>query len=376
MSDDDTKSEIRITPPAEMLLPQNENLLQGPSPHVHDGESISGIMLKVLICLMPVSAASICVFGMQAVFVLVCCTVFSVLFEFLWCWITRRRQTVTDLSAVVTGVILALNLPSAVPWGVCMTGSFIAIIITKELFGGLGQNLFNPAAVARVALLIGFGREMTIWVKPMEKFMNFSYDLVSGATPDVLTGATPLSLAKGASGTGQAFEVFGRLESTESLFDTLIGNVGGSMGETSVIAILFGGIGLLACRLIKWQVPVGMLGTAFVFTGIVHLAAPGLTPGPLIHLFSGGMMFGAFFMATDMVTSPMTGFGSFFYGCLIAVIACSIRIWGSYPEGVSFAIVIMNALVPLIDKLCFRKPFGWDPDCPSAVKMVRGELKK
>jgi len=347
----------------EAVLPPSGNFILSPSPHLLGDDSIRGIMLKVLICLMPVAAASICVFGLNAVRVILWCTVSCVAFESVWCLLARKTQTVGDLSAAVTGVLLAMNLPSGVPWWICVVGSFIAIIIAKSVFGGLGQNPFNPAAVARVALLIGFAGPMTTW------------EPIRFVSSDFVTGATPLTAAKMAANSTQTVQIFEVLESGESLTNSLIGYIGGSLGETSALAILLGGIGLLCARLIKWQIPAGMLGATALFTWIVHLSNPLLTPGPLFHLVSGGMMLGAFFMATDMVTSPMSRRGALLYGAMIGVISCVIRIWGNSPEGVSFAIVIMNALVPLIDRMFIKRPFGWSSMSSSALNIRRGEVK-
>lgn len=365
MNEEKITPEMKKTAADAIVLPEPGSLCLSSSPHVQSGETISEIMLKVLICLLPVAAAAISVFGLAAIRILLYCTASAMAFEFLWTSIAREKQTVTDWSAAVTGVILALNLPPSAPWWLCVTGSFIAIVIAKQVFGGLGQNPFNPAAVARVALLIGFAGPMTVWTKPLSGFFS----------PEILTGATPLGEAKLAAANGTAQQVFTSLESGNSLLQCFLGTTAGSLGETSALAILLGGLGLIFCRLIKWQIPFAMLGMTALFTWIVHLAAPELTPGPLFHLLSGGMMIGAFFMATDMVTSPMTNLGAFIFGAMIGLIACVIRIWGGYPEGVSFAIVIMNALVPLIDRLCYKRPFGWTPTSASALQMRRGEIK-
>ncbi|MBO5958935.1 MAG: RnfABCDGE type electron transport complex subunit D, partial [Lentisphaeria bacterium] len=165
------------------------------------------------------------------------------------------------------------------------------------------------------------------------------------------------------------------LESADALMQSFVGNVGGSLGETSALAILLGGIGLIVFRLIKWQIPFAIIGTTMIFTWLVNTVDPTLTPGPLFHICSGGLMLGAFFMATDMVTSPITHRGALLYGAMIGIITCVIRIWGAYPDGVSFAIVIMNALVPLIDRICYKRPFGWSPASASALQMRRGEVK-
>ena len=343
-------------------LPDAEKLIISTSPHIQDHETITSVMLKVLLCLAPAILASLFFFGIHALTVYIYCTASAVLFEHLWCKLLRQPTTIKDASAAVTGVILAMNMPPAVPWWLCVIGSFIAIIIAKAIFGGLGQNPFNPAAVARVALLIGFAGPMTVWYKPDLWFK----------TPDLLTSATPLSSAAMARGSvEQMTEVIAEHDLTSSI----LGYVGGSLGETCTLAVLLGGIGLICFRLIKWQIPVAMLGTAWLFTWIIHLAFPELTPGPMFHLTSGGMMIGAFFMATDMVTSPITRSGAFIFGAATGLLACIIRIWGSYPEGVSFAILIMNALVPLIDKLCYKRPFGWTSTRASTISIRRGEIK-
>ena len=341
-----------------VALPEPGSLVLSTSPHVQDGDSITRIMAKVLLCLLPAVAASIWFFRFDAVRILVYCASFCIFAEYGWTLATRQPATINDYSALVTGVILALNLPPGAPWWLCLVGSVFAIIIVKELFGGLGQNPFNPAAAARVALLVGFAGPMTQWAAPV--------------TGELVSGATPLGAVQLAKGSKEAMAILGGPDNLKNLF---FGNVGGSIGETSALAILIGGVGLMCFRLIKWQIPLAMLATIFVFTGIVHLAAPGLTPSPLYHILSGGVMIGAFFMATDMVTSPMTPLGALVFGAVIGVLTCIIRIWGAYPEGVSFSIVIANALVPLIDRMCYIRPFGWHSHSVSALQIRRGEIK-
>lgn len=342
----------------KVVLPEPGSLVLSTSPHVQDGDSIAKIMIKVLICLIPAIAASVWFFRFDAVRILVYCASFCIFAEYGWTLATRQAATINDYSAVVTGVILALNLPPGAPWWLCAVGSVFAIVIVKELFGGLGQNPFNPAAAARVALLVGFAGPMTQWAAPV--------------TGELISGATPLGAIQAAKGSADAIARLGGPDNLKLLF---LGNVGGSIGETSALAILIGGLGLMAFRLIKWQIPAAMLFTIFVFTGIVHMAAPGLTPNPVYHILSGGVMIGAFFMATDMVTSPMTPLGALVFGALIGVLTCIIRIWGAYPEGVSFSIVIANALVPLIDRFCYIRPFGWHSHSASALQIRRGEIK-
>ena len=330
-------------------LPAPGSLIVSSSPHLHENSSISKIMLQVLLCLLPAVLAALWFFGFPALKVMVYCVAFCMLFEYFWCRLMKQKTTLRDNCAAVTGLILALNLSAHSQWWLCMVGSFVAIIIAKQVFGGLGQNPFNPAAVGRVALLVGFTGPMTTqWVAPTP-------GAFVGAI-DATTTATPLTLAKGCVGN---VDQMAALQTAEHYWNYFVGNMGGSLGETSALAILIGAAGLFAFRLIKWEIPVAILGTMAVFTWIVHVTSPATTPGPLFHLLTGGAMIGAFFMATDMVTSPMTRRGCLLFGAGIGVITCVIRIWGGFPEGMSFAIVIMNALVPLIDRFCFKRPFGW-----------------
>ncbi len=331
-------------------LPEPGQLIVSSSPHVHDNSGTAKIMLQVILCLVPAILAAVWFFGLPALQVILLCTAFSILFEFGWNRLMRQHPTIGDFSAAVTGVILALNLPASAPWWMCAVGAFIAIVIAKQIYGGLGQNPFNPAAVARVALLVGFTAPMTTkWIAPQRGV--FFYDAC-----DAVTTATPLSQANQLAGNASALAA---LQTSENYWNWFVGNMGGSLGETSALAILIGLAGLLAFRLIRWQIPAAILATVVVFAWIVNSVAPGVTPGPLFHLLTGGVMLGAVFMATDTVTSPVTAKGCVLFGIGIGVIASIIRIWGAYPEGMSFAIIIMNALVPLIDKVCYTRPFGW-----------------
>jgi electron transport complex protein RnfD len=228
-----------------------------------------------------------------------------------------------------------MNLSAGAPWWLCLLGSLLAIGLGKQLFGGLGFNPFNPALVARVALLIGFPSLMTSWVAPQPG---------RWLACDALSGPTPL----GAQGRAVA-----------GIGDLFWGQVGGCLGETSAFALLLGGAFLLIRRLIKWQVPASFIGAVAVIAGIAHHVRPDLTPPALYHVLAGGLMIGAFFMATDMVTSPMTAHGALIFGCGCGIVTSVIRIWGGYPEGVSFSILFMNALTPLIDRYTIGKPFGY-----------------
>ena len=371
------KNEIK--PQADVMLPDPKKLILSASPHIQCADTVPGIMRTVLICLIPPVSASIYFFGFRAIRILLLTTLFCMAFEWLCCKLARKTSTLGDYSAALTGVLLAMNLPPGGPWWICLIGAFIAIVVAKAIYGGLGQNPFNPAAVARVALLIGFAGPMTAWVTPCQGFFPGEektepaviQSCETERKPDFTTGATPLSLAKMA----ETPEEIKSLQSPELLKQCFFGRTQGSLGETSALAILIGGIALILLKIISWHIPAAMLGTTLIFTWIVSKADPSLTPGPVFHLCSGGMMLAAFFMATDMVTSPTTRRGKLIFGSSIGLIACVIRIWGGYPEGVSFAILIMNALVPLIDRICYKRPFGWHPSSAAPYTMRRGEVK-
>ncbi|MFA7368671.1 MAG: RnfABCDGE type electron transport complex subunit D [Kiritimatiellales bacterium] len=333
-------------------MPDATKLVVSNSPHIRGGETISKIMVQVFIALMPAAAAAVWFFGLAALEVMLLCTVGCMAVEVLWNKAAGRpSDSWKDGSAALTGLLLAMNLSAGAPWWICILGSLMAIGLGKQLFGGLGYNPFNPALVARVALLIGFPQLMTSWVAPQPgKWL--ACDALTGATPlaagrmacDALTGATPMTTT----GSGLA-----------SISDLFYGNVGGCLGETSALALLIGGAFLLVRKLIKWQVPASFIGTVALITGLTHHFNPALTPPALYHVLAGGLMIGAFFMATDMVTSPMTANGALIFGCGCGVITGVIRIWGGYPEGVSFSILFMNALTPLIDRYTIGKPFGY-----------------
>lgn len=316
-------------------MPDATQLVVSNSPHIRGGETISKIMVHVLVALTPAIAAALWYFGLGALKVMVLCTVGCIVVEEIWNKCAKRPATWKDGSAALTGLLLAMNLSAGAPWWICILGALLAIGLGKQIFGGLGFNPFNPALVARVALLIGFPSLMTTWVTPQAgKFLAC----------DAMTSATPL----GASG-----------EAVASLYDLFVGNVGGCLGETSALALIIGGLYLLKKKLIKWQVPLAFIGTVALISGIVHAVNPAVTPTPLYHILAGGLLIGAFFMATDMVTSPMTGNGAFIFGFGCGLITSVIRIWGGYPEGVSFSILFMNALTPLIDRSTIGKPFGY-----------------
>ncbi len=307
----------------------SKNLVVQAPPHIHSQESTRRLMLLVLISLLPALVAATCLFGLRALLLSACCIVFCVGFEYLACRMWKRPNSIGDLSAAVTGLLLALNLPVTLPIPMAAIGCFFAIVIVKQLFGGIGQNFVNPALAARVMLLVSFAQPMTHWVLPGQP-----------ASPDAVTSATPLGML--------ALEGSGELPSYWQLF---IGMHGGSLGETCIAALLIGGVFLLLTKVIRPVIPLTYLGAVAVFCFL-------LGEDPLYHLMSGGVVLGAFFMATDYSTCPITDKGKFIYALGCAVITVVIRCFGSYPEGVSFSILLMNLCTPLIDRLCVTRPFG------------------
>ena len=310
-----------------------------PAPHVHGGDSVQKNMLNVILALMPAFLAGIYYFGTGAIVVSGIAILSCVAFEWLITkFLLKKEVQIFDCSAILTGMLLGMNLPSSLPWWMVVIGSLIAIGIGKMSFGGLGNNLFNPALVGRVFLLISFPAAMTTWPSPAA----LSFD----SSVDALTAATPLAYIKEG-----IFTNFTEL-------DLFLGNNGGSLGETCGVALLLGLIYLLATRTITWHIPVSIIATVLVFTGIMHAIDPEVYASPLLHITSGGLLLGSIFMATDYVTSPMTKTGQLIFGFGIGIITVVIRLFGSYPEGISFAILIMNAVVPLINRYIRPKRFG------------------
>ena len=304
-----------------------EKLITSASPHIHSGASTRRIMLDVIIALLPAAIASAVIFGMRANVILLTCIVSAVLAEALFNLITRRKQTVGDLSAVVTGLLLGLNLSTNVPVWQCVIGSVFAVVVVKALFGGLGRNFANPAITARVFMLIAFS------------------SVAGGAMPAVVeleASATPLEqLANGAS-------------QLPSLLDMFIGTYGGAIGETCTAALLLGFIYLLVRKVIRWHIPVVFIGTVFVCS----LIASGDVEYALYQILGGGLFLGAIFMATDYVTCPITTKGKVVFALGCGLISFIIRYFCAYPEGVSFSILIMNLLVPYIERFTGNKPLG------------------
>ncbi len=316
------------------------------SPHLYSEASVSGIMGSVLVALLPATATGIYLFGSHALLIILVATGSAVAIEALCQKVLRRNITITDWSAAVTGLLLALNLPPGSPWWMALLGSGLAIVVGKQIYGGLGNNPFNPALVARVILLISFPVQMTTWWEPKRAFLG---------TADVVTTATPLGEMK------THLMLRGSLEgfTMDRLIDPLIGNVGGCVGEVSVIALAMGGIYLLGRRVISWHIPGAFLGTVFLATALLWEINPQRFINPLFHLFTGGLFLGAIYMATDMVTTPVTRWGMILFGLGCGLITVTIRVFGGYPEGVSFSILLMNAATPLIDRFTAPKPFGW-----------------
>ena len=322
------------------------NFTISPSPHVHGGDSIEKNMYGVLIALVPTFIFSIVFFGLGAILVTLTSVVACLVFEYvIQKYLMKQRPTIWDGSAIITGVLLAFNLPSSLPLWIVVIGALVAIGIGKMSFGGLGNNIFNPALVGRVFLLISFPVQMTTWPVPN-----------GFATADAVTGATPLALVKEAAKNGQS--VGDALSSAGfSTGNLILGNMGGSLGEVAAIGLLLGFAYMLIRKIISWHIPVAIFATVIVFSGILNLADPAQFAGPVFHLFTGGLMLGAIFMATDYVTSPMTHKGMLIYGVGIGLLTVIIRVFGAYPEGMSFAILIMNGFTPLINRYCKPRRF-------------------
>jgi electron transport complex protein RnfD len=316
-----------------------------PSPHIHSGDSVNKIMYSVILALVPAFIWAVVMFGFDAVRVTLLAVVACMSFEFLiQKFILDRTPQITDGSAALTGVLLAFNVPASIPSWMLIVGSLVAIGIAKMPYGGLGNNPFNPALVGRVFMLISFPVNMTSW------------PAVSSSAVDAVTTATPLAILKEGIKNGQP--VAELMKTLPTNMDLFVGNISGSLGEISVVALLIGGIFMLARKIITWHIPVSVLVSAAVFSGIFWLIDPAKFADPVFHLMTGGLVLGAFFMATDMVTSPMNGKAQIVFGIGIGVLSILIRIWGAYPEGVSFAILIMNALVPLLNRFIKPKRFG------------------
>ncbi len=314
------------------------NLAVSSAPHLVTGLDTTKTMAMVLIALVPSFLVSIYVFGFRVVALTLVCIVASVGFEWLYNKLMHKRQTVGDLSAAVTGVLIAFNVPSSFPYWMAVIGCFVAIIIVKQIYGGIGRNVVNPAITARIVLFISFATEMTTWPTP------------SMSTVDAATSATPLGVLQE-----------GNMADLPANMEMFLGFIGGSVGEVSAIALLLGGLFLIWKKIISPIIPACFIGTVFVFAFVYYAIVGGDVSAlnmAVFHVCAGGVMLGAFFMATDYVTSPIMPVGKVIMGIGCGLLTMVIRLWGSYPEGVSFSILLMNILTPLIDQLCIKLSYG------------------
>ncbi len=326
----------------------DKQVIVSPSPHVHSGESTSRLMFNVVLALMPAFAVSLYYFGVGALIVTLLAVGSCVIFEYLiQKFLMKGNPTITDGSAIVTGLLLAFNVPSNLPWYIVVIGSLVAIGVAKMSFGGLGSNPFNPALVGRVFMLISFPVQMTSWPLPVASRLQYL---------DAVTGPTPLAILKEGLKNGETISQMG--DKIPSHMQMFMGLMGGSLGEIAAFALLIGFAWLLFTKVITWHIPVSIFTTIAVFTGILWMINPETNADPIFHLLTGGVMIGAIFMATDYVTSPMNPVGMWIFGIGIGLLTVIIRVWGAYPEGVSFAILIMNAFVPLLNRYVKPKRFG------------------
>lgn len=317
-------------------------MLVSPSPHIHADVSTRRIMLDVILALLPAVIISFLFYGWSEILIMAVSVASCVLLEWaITKWLLKAPSTIGDLSAVVTGILLAMNLPSTTPWWIVIIGAVVAIGVAKMTFGGLGQNVFNPAITGRVFLLISFPQQMTDWTAA-PGFLHAT---------DAISGSTLLGVYS--EGGMAALQAMGYPLDTSLFFD-----IGGSAGEISVLALLAGFIYLLIRKVVKPWIPLSIFATVIVFSGICYLVDPEVYTGPAFNLLTGGLVLGACFMATDYVTSPMSNWGGVIYGIGIGIIVMLIRYFGSYPEGMSFAILIMNMTVPLLNKWFHQKKYG------------------
>ncbi len=311
-------------------------LIVSASPHIRSDESTRGLMANVIVALCPVVVASAVIFGLRALLVTAFSVVVCVALEWLYCKLLKKPSPIGDLSAVVTGIILAMNVPVNMPLGQVAVGAVAAILITKQLFGGIGMNFANPALVGRIVLFVSFTNEMNAWVFP-------------DAAVDQLASATPLQVAD---------------PSRLNLLDLFMGIHGGVLGETCALAIVLGFLYLVFTKTISPAIPLTYVGSVFVF----YLIATGSIHESLVEILSGGLLFGAVFMATDYVTSPFTLKGKLIYGVCLGIVTFAIRYWGSYTEGVSFALLFMNLWVPFINDATRQTPYGYIKPAKKAGK--------
>ena len=339
-----------------------ENLFVSHSPHIRKHHSTRSVMLDVIIGLVPAVIASLIFFRIRAAIVLVSCVISCIVFEAVCNFIRKKPNSLGDLSAPVTGIILAFSLPPTIPFWACIIGSGFAIIIGKMVFGGLGANIFNPAMAGRCFLTACFGTMMTTWTVPATLDVNMPKVGTTSVAPAAITQATPLGLIKEALKNKSAPQDQ-KIAAIKGIFkNMLIGSTGGCLGETSAIALLLGGIYLLIKRTIEWIIPAAVLISAFLCAFIACELDPRHYVAPWIHLASGGLLLGAFFIATDPVTAPLTKKGMWIFGAGVGALTMLIRLVGEYPEGVMFAVLLMNSVSPLIDRFTKLTPAGGKPN--------------
>jgi electron transport complex protein RnfD len=332
-------------------LKKEHQLTVSVSPHIKSEETTSRIMWSVTAALTPAAIMGVYFFGPRAAFNLALTIIAALASEYAFQRMVNKKSTLSDGSAFLTGLLLGMNLPVSVPFYIPIIGSFVAIMITKQLFGGLGFNVFNPALIGRAFLLISFPKLMTVWTEPTAAFVRF----------DAKTTATPLGILK-EDGVARLMEIFGdKINLYTQLF---VGHRAGSIGETSAVALLIGAAYLLYRGYISWEIPVSFLGTAALIAWIFGTKGALFAGDPLVHLLSGGMLLGAFFMATDYVTCPSVKKGQILFGIGCGFLTMLIRLKGGYPEGVMFAILIMNCFSPLIDRGFRTKVFGARKEAP------------
>jgi len=329
----------------------NKTLHISTSPHIVKGSSTDAIMQNVVLALLPVAAFSVYSFGLSALLVLITATGSSVLTEHLLCKYSKKESTVSDWSAAITGLLLGLTLPPGFPLWMTFCGGVIAIALGKFIFGGLGYNVFNPALVGRAVLQAAFPVAITTWYPNLlgNRFLTLPSSTLTipfmEPKVDAVAGATPLS----------AFKFDNVITDTTEL---ALGQISGSTGETCAVLIILGGLYLISRKMMDWRIPVAVLGSAFLFSGLLYLIDSQAYPSPMFMMFSGGLMLGAVFMATDMVASPITPLGAVVYGVIIGLLVIIIRIWGGLPEGVMYAILLANAISPHIDNMIRPRVYG------------------
>ncbi len=323
------------------------------APHMFTPQDTKSIMRDVVLALLPAACVGVFNFGLNALIVIISSVASCVMWEYLTVrYLFKKNSTINDFSAIITGLLLAFNLPATIPVWMILVGSFMAIVVGKMAFGGLGKNIFNPALVGRVFLFISFPVQMTMWMKPNWKdFLN----------TEIQTGATTLGILKHIDASSSATSLtYGNsdLSNIPDYWHMFIGYTGGCIGEVSALALLLGGIYLLHKRVITWHIPFYYLSSVFLITSVMWLITHDIKYDPLTHLLSGGLMLGAIFMATDYATTPMTQKGKIIFALGCGILTVIIRLYSAYPEGVSFAILIMNAFAPLIDKFYYTRVYG------------------